>query len=231
MKRTIVIILIAAGLIGVILYYVPMSLGPLNRLVMYPIEKRLDARIKYDSLTMMPLRHLGVEGIKASGRGGSLVTIGKGDFSYSFISLIATGRLTIHCKLKDVAVYGRASLLDLIVDLLNIDLLKGIEFTDVEGTFYVGKEDTITQKLKGTGEDFKFDLDGITGKDNSINLRVKLLLNDTLTELIPEEMQKGLLEKEEGGWSSVTMGMTGNYKKPSLRVINKLFRINISPKM
>ena len=225
MKRLIAFFLCLAVLGGV-LYFVSISFSPLSNLVISILGKRLNADLECSSMRIKMLRSLEVDNVTAVGADGTTITIKKGVFLYNPVSII-TGRLEINCSLEDVSVSGKASLLDLVMDLLSMEYLEDIKFGRVSGHFFIGLSDTITKNLSGISEYIKFYADGVTGKDNSVNLRIRLLLNDEITSSIPKEMRGFLLKKESGPWMSISIGVTGNYKKPSLRLLSSVFELNI----
>lgn len=212
------------------LYFVPLSFPPLNAALVYALEKRFNADIDVASMRVRPLCSLSAEEIKITSKDGPAVIIKKGAFTYSLLDLFTAQRLGINCEFKDVTIYGKASILDLITDLLNMEIPEDIKFSEIRGSFFIGMEDTITKDLTGTSEEIRFNADGVTGKDNSINLRIHLLLNDSLSASIPKEIRNALLEKEDGPWASFSVLITGDYKKPSLKLLNKLFRLDITTK-
>ena len=228
MKKLIIIILVLI-LLFVALYFIPISFLPLNRVVSYALEKRLDAHIECESMRLQLFKSLDAEGIKATGKGGIGILIKKGRFSYDLINLV-TGRLKVDYTLQGITISGKASILDLITDLLSMEPIKDIKFRDISGVFFIGRNDTITQGMTGIGDYITFYVDGVTRKDGSINLRLRLLLNEKLTSSIPSEVRNFILTKEEGPWSSISIGIAGNYKKPSLRLLSESFHLDISTK-
>lgn len=228
MKKFITFLLILA-ILGGVFYFVPISFPPLNRLILTVLEKRLDADIDCGSMSVKLFNSIEVENIIASGRNGMMITIKKGAFSYNPVSIFTTRRLHVACSLKDVAVLGKASILELITDLLYMDYFKDVVFNDVKGDFFIGINDTITKKLRGRSRQIKFDADGLTRKDNSINLRLSLSVIEDLVDSVSSEIKDTFLKKE-GRWYSILVGITGNYKKPSLRLMSENFRLDLTTK-
>jgi len=226
MKKLIIVFLSLALLLGTF-YYFPLSFGPLNKLLIRVLEKRLDAKIDYKSIRLEKLYSLHVEDVNAAGKGGVTIFIKKGEFSYNVMGLFSAGRLEIRTNLEDVVITGKASIVELLSDFLSVGPLKNLSFDTIKGSFFMGKEDTIIQNLTAKSGLIRFNIDGVTQKDNSINLRLRLAVNNKLSESIPKDIWNGYLKKESGPWVSILIGLTGNYKKPSLRLISERFHLDI----
>ena len=77
-----------------------------------------------------------------------------------------------------------------------------------------------------------FSVDGVTRKDNSIDLRLRILLSRKLREAIPKNIREFALKEEDEGkeWAGTLIGITGNYKSPSMRFLSDQFSLDLPGK-
>ena len=230
MKKAMLIVLILVTALGGILWFAPISFKPLNNLVLHVLEKRFDADIEYGVISTRLLRSVKAKNVKIVGKDGLVIHVGKLDFSYSPISVIATGKLAVKAMLEDISIQGKASLATLLMDVLSMETTEELRFSNIHGTFFVGWLETLAQDLSGSTEGISFNADGVTRKDNSIDLRIRVLLDNNLCNTIPGEIRNIVFKKEGDSQSSMLIGITGNYKKPALRLFTKGFSFDMTAK-
>jgi len=230
LKKYIYAVLIITILAATALYFIPITFAPLNKAILYSLGKRFDAKIGCHAMKVKLFDSIEADGVRIKGIGGIDITIKKAIISYSLASLFVTDRLESACSLEDVKIYGNPSLVALVADFLSVETFENISFPIVKADFFIGKSDTITKNLTGASEDIIFFVDGLTRKDNSLMVRLKLFLSDKLTEGISQNISELILKDEEGPWSSAVIGVTGNYKSPSLRLLSDQFSLDLTTK-
>ncbi|MBL7069480.1 MAG: hypothetical protein ISS34_06440 [Candidatus Omnitrophica bacterium] len=229
MKKKKKIILIAViGILLVVTIYVPISFYPLNKLLIGVIEKRIDADITLRSFKIHLRRSLAATGIEVFGKGGFALRADSVEIDYDLISL-TTGRLHLSCNLENVEFYEGGSIINSLTDMLQIRPLGGITFKTAHADLYIGKNDTLTQNLRLVSDKLKIFGNAVTDKDNNIFCLLYFFLNKEIVKEMPEALRNSLLKKEDNQWSSMHLGIMGNYKKPRLSLITGQFRMNISP--
>lgn len=221
------IIIAAIAVLILASFFMPISLYPLNRLILNIAGDRLDAKINCSSLKINIWRYIAADNIEVVGKGGFGLTAEKLRVDYDLTSLV-TGRLHLSCNLGNIKFYRSGTIMSSVSDMLNIRPIGNRAFENASAELFVGKNDTITQDLFLIGDDVKIAGDAVTGKDDTIICLLRFFLNDSITEEIPEELRGSLLNKEDGPWSSIHIGIMGNYEKPRLRIITDRFKMNIS---
>jgi hypothetical protein len=83
------------------------------------------------------------------------------------------------------------------------------------------------QKLSATSDDIRLLLSGIVYNNSSINCDMEIHFSSGAMTRIPDELSNVLLADEKDGWKSISVHLEGNYKKPSIRISSKRFRLNI----
>ena len=225
MKKSI-IVLSAMGLLIAMPAYVPLALNPLNKALIYALENRLNAKIKCRSLNVRLWRSVTASGIEALGSGGFAIKADRAVIDYDFLSLV-TGRLHVKCKLEEAKFYKKSSIASSVTDLLHIEPIGNTTFNTVQGNFYVGRLDTLTQDLALIGNDIKIYINAVTDKNDNIKGLIRFFISDKIATDIPDEIRGTALQKEKGPWSSIDIGIMGNYQTPSIRIMTERFRMNI----
>jgi len=223
MKKILLVLL----LLSLLTIYVPISFYPINRLLINALEDRLDAEIDCRSLKIYLWRSLVAKDVEAMGKGGFALSAENVVIDYDLISIV-TGRLHAKCGLENVKFYKGGSIMNSLSDILQIKPLGNTTFKTVQADFYIGKDDTLTQNLTLLSDEIKILGNATTDKDNAIMCLLYFSIRDYVVSEIPKEIRDSLLQKEEGPWSSIYIGIMGNYKEPILRIITERFRINIS---
>jgi hypothetical protein len=214
---------------AVMVPHIPISFYPLNRLLIRAAESRLKAEIRCRSLELYAGRKLVAKGIEAIGKGGFGLNAESAVIAYDPVSVI-TGRLHLACDFKNVNFYRAGSIMNSLSDMLQMRPLGDLTFDSITGDLYVGMTDTITQDINLTSDTLRIRGNAVTRRDDTILCFLKFLLKDEAAEDIPEEVRRSLLKKEEGSWSSIFVGIMGDYRKPSLRIITDHFRMNVFAK-
>lgn len=226
-RSTISILIIGALLIFTI--YVPIPLGPLKIILIKIFETRLDADIKCRSLKIHTWRSITAKEVEAYGKGGFALSAESVVFDYNIASVL-TGRLHITCNLEDVKFYRSSSIINSLTDMLHIKPLGNQTFNTVRADLFVGRRDTLTQNLTMLSDEMKIFGNAITDRDDNIMSLLYIHLKEKVADDIPNEIRDALLKKEDGPWSSLYIGIMGNYRTPMLRIITERFRMNISSK-
>jgi hypothetical protein len=221
-KAPMVFSVIAA--IALLTYYVPIPVFGITRLLLFPIEKRLNADIELGSLKVYLWRSIEAERIAAAGKGGFGLKAESARIGYDLASIVS-GRLHIHCELEGVVFYKGGSIMDSVSGALNIDVLGGTAFEKVTGDFFVGPDDTITQDLTLDGEEMKIVANALTDKKDSIRCILTMHLREDLANEIPDRVRGEILEGGEGPWRKVSVGIMGNYKKPSINIVTERYKL------
>lgn len=207
--------------------YIPISFSPLNKGLINLLEKRLDAEIECRSLKIYIWRSLIANGVEVFGKGGFALSADNVIVDYDLVSLM-TGRFHLTCNLENVKFYKSSSIINSLSDMLHIQPLGNLTFKTINAKVYVGKSDTLTQDLTLLSDKIKIFGNAITDKDDTIMCFLYFFLKDDIVDEMPKEIRNPLLQKEEGPWSSVYVGIMGDYKKPVLRIMTERFRMNIS---
>lgn len=226
MRRGLIIFLIITLAI-ILSVYLPVSFYPLNKIILTAAGKRLDARISCRNMKIYIWRSIIAKEIEAVGNGGFSVKADKGVIDYDLASLV-TGRLHLKCGLENAGFSRRSSIMNALTDLLDIEPIVTNAFHTVRGDFYVGYDDTITQDLVFLNDNVKIIVNAFTDTEDNIRGSLYLFLNDAVTGKIPKEVRAAILRKEDGPWSSIYVGIMGNYQRPALRIMTERFRMNIA---
>lgn len=225
MKKTLITLLVVL-LVLILSIHIPISFYPLNKILINLLEKRLDAQIICRSLKIYIWRSIVAEGVRARGKGDIALSAKNAVINYDPISLI-TGRLHLRCDLENVNFYKTGSIINSLSDLLHIPPLGNLSFKTIEGDFYVGRHNTITHNLTFLGDKIKIFGNALTDKDNSIRCFLYFFLKNDIVNEMPKDIQDSL-QREDDQWSSIYVGIMGNYQRPLLRIITERFRMNIS---
>jgi len=225
-KRIIVSAVICV--IFIVTLYVPVSFYPLNKILISLVEKRLDVDIALRSFKIYLWRSITANGLEALGEGGFALRAESATIDYDLISL-STGRLRLSCELENVEFYEAGSIINSLTDMLQIRPLGDITFKTARADLYVGKNDTLTQNLYLVSDRLKIFGNAVTDKDNNITCLLYFFLNREIVKEMPDKLRDSLLKKEDNQWSSMHVGIIGNYKEPKLSLITGQFRMNISP--
>ncbi len=228
MKKFLALLLIVVFILALAVH-IPLSIAPLNRIILDRLGQRLNVNIDCRSLKLYLWRSFVAEGVEATGKGGFRLKAENVVIDYDPISLV-TGRLHVKCSLEDVMFFEEGSILDAIFSMLDIKPMHGAAFSSISGDFYIGKSDIITRDLAFLSNDFKIYGNGVTDSDTNIMCLLRFFLRDDLADEIPEGIRDTFLKKEEGPWSSLYVGVMGNYKKPVLRIMTDWLRLNIASK-
>ncbi|MFH1753432.1 MAG: hypothetical protein ABH875_04545 [Candidatus Omnitrophota bacterium] len=208
-------------------FYAPISFRPLNIFLTKAVEKRLDAKVSCRSVRLYLWRSITADGVKALGKNGFAVSADKASLEYDLLSLFS-GRLHVKCSLSDVKFYKGSMVMNSLSDMLNIEPLGNMTFKAAEADLYLGWRDTVTHNLAIKNDNIKISGNALTDIESNINCLLCFSLKDEMTEEMPNEIRESLFRKEAGAWTSVCIGIMGNYKKPMLRIMTDNFRINIS---
>jgi hypothetical protein len=226
MRKTLIII-VGTALFVTATIYAPICFKPLNKLVISTVEKRLETKLAFGSLRFYIWESLIAEKIEALGKGGFGLKAEKATIDYDLTSLV-TGRLHVTCRLDRVKFYKGSPLIDSVTDLLYIEPLGNITFDRMDADLFVGMEDTITQDLRLTSDKIRILGDAHSDKEDNVRCFLRFYLSDDIVKDIPDELKGTLLKSEGEGWSSLHVGIIGNYSKPIFRILTEGFKLNIS---
>ena len=225
-KKTVLFTAITAALITAT-FYAPISFRPLNIFILKALEERLDAKIACRSVTIYLWRSIKAEGFQALGKGGFAISADSVMVQYDPISIF-TGRLHVKCSLSGVKFYKGGTIMNSISDMLNIEPLGNTTFRTAEADLFVGWQDTLTHNLILESDKMKIRGNALTDIERNINCFLCFSIKKDIADEIPDEIRDSLFKKETDSWTSVYVGIMGNYKKPLLRIMTDRFRINIS---
>jgi len=226
MKKT-ALIALAVLILYAVTTHVPLVF-PLNALFIKAVERRLDADILARSFKIYLWRSLAATEIEATGKGGFGLRAEKARVDYDLFSFFATGRLRLECSLEGVKLGKSNSIINSLVDMLQLEPMENVAFDTVSAELYVGVKDTITKNLSLVSDKLKIFGSATTDMDDNITCLLQLHINEEITGQMPSVMREGLLKKEDGPWSSMHFGIIGNYSRPQIKIITERFRMNIS---
>lgn len=225
-KKRVLFTAIIAALITAT-FYAPVSFRPLNIFILKALEEKLDAKITCRSVTIYLWRSIKAEGFQALGKKGFAVSADSVVVQYDPLSIF-TGRLHVKCSLNNVKFYKGGTIMNSISDILNIEPLGKTIFKTAKADLYVGWRDTLTHNLLFESDKVRIRGNALTDIEKNINCFLCFSIKKDMTEEIPDEIRDSLFKKEAGSWTSVCVGIMGNYQKPMLRIMTDHFRINIS---
>ena len=207
--------------------YAPISFGPLNTLLIKLVEKRLDARIACRSLKIYLWRCLVADDIQVIGRGGFALSAEKATIHYDLVSIV-TGRFHMRCNLDNGKFYRGGTIMNSLSDILYIQPLGNTTFETVQADLFVGRRDTVAHNLLLSSDKIKISGGALTDTNNNIKCLLSFSLDEDLTKEMPDEIKGSLFKNEQGARSNISVGIMGNYKKPTLRIMTERFRMKIS---
>lgn len=141
------------------------------------------------------------------------------------------GAMTAEISMAEVSfVGGRKGAdeeLDTIEGLVHLPFQSGWQYSSVTGRIRTEKDAISAQDLLITGDTIKLRVSGTFKEDASIDADITIYFADVLLKKIPEDMIRMVLKDEGDGWRSFQVRLHGNYKKPSIQVTGRQFRLSI----
>jgi len=117
---------------------------------------------------------------------------------------------------------------DKVSELIAIPFKSRWAYKRISGSIQPSAEKIIAKDLIAEGDDLKLSIKGsLDPKKNKVDSDLVIYFSQNLTSKIPEELAKALLVDEKDGWKSLSVRLTGDYSKPSIRVSGRLFRLNV----
>jgi len=226
LKKTAIVSSVIAVIV-LLSYYAPIPVFGITKLLLFPIEKRLNADIELGSLRVLLWRSIEAKRIEVAGNGGFGLKAKSVRIEYDLASVVS-GRLHIRCEFEGVSFDKGSSIIDSVSSALNIDSLSGATFESVTGDFFVGLDDTITQDLTLEGREIRIVANAMTDKKDSVRCLLTIFLREDLAGGIPESASDSIFKNNEGPWRSFSVGIMGDYKKPSISILTKRYKINLS---
>lgn len=199
-------------------------------LVKYPVSLSFSRCLKSD-ISIKKCGFSFTKGIKASGieiknKKGLHCIIKDADIQFDFLYLAKKG-LSFNYSLKSVRFsYPASELINGIARLFAIEPTRLLKFDTVDGIVYIKPDEMVIKDLNATGKDISLFANGTTTENKYINYALKLILSESLTSKIPENMRQFFFKKEQEH-SIVELYLSGNVKKPSINFSTPLFKLRI----
>jgi len=199
-------------------------------LVKYPVSLCISRCLKSD-ISIKKCCFSFTKGIKASGieiknKGGLHCIIKDADIEFDFLYLAKKG-LSFNYSLKSVRFsYPASEVINGIARLFAIEPTRLLKFDTVDGIVYIKPDEILIKDLNATGKDISLFANGTTTENKYINYALKLILSESFTSKIPENIRQFFF-KEEQEHSIAELYLSGNVKKPSINFSTPLFKLRI----
>lgn len=219
---TVLLIFLSAALV---LY---LSFG---RILIYAIAKINNLDISYKGLKTASLSRFEFKGLKIidNGRGaGFLSEHARVEPKWKKIFPV---NIAIDFDMKDVRFIRKEGQVEETYDTLSG--LVGVPFTsrwtykEISGRIERLEKGVHIQDFSAVSDEIKLLLNGDIYNDNTAKSDIRIYFCEELVRKIPEVLSNVVLQDEEGGWRSLSVNLSGNYKTPAIQVSGKLFRLNI----
>ena len=122
---------------------------------------------------------------------------------------------------------GAAPAYDNIIELSAMPFNSRWTYKEISGSVSESSEGLTIDNFMATGDDVKLTFTGTVHHDDTVNADIIIYFSDKLTRKIPKSLSTIALTGEKGGWTSLTVTVKGDYRKPSIQVSSKLFRLSI----
>ncbi len=199
-------------------------------LVKYPVSLCISRCLKSD-ISIKKCGFSFTKGIKASdveikSKKGLHCIIKDADVQFDFLYLAKKG-LSFNYSLKSVRFsYPASEVINGIARLFAIEPTRLLKFDTVDGIVYIKPGEILIKDLNATGKDISLFVNGTTTMNKYINYALKLILSESLTSKIPENIRQFFFKKEQEH-SVVELNLSGNVKKPSINFSTPLFKFRI----
>lgn len=82
-------------------------------------------------------------------------------------------------------------------------------------------------RFEAAGDNMKLKMDGSVLESGPIEAVINISFSAESAKKIPAELASVLLSDEDGGWKTVSVNLSGNYRSPSIQVTGKMFRLSV----
>ena len=217
-KKRIVIFLTAAIMaIGALAYLCK------DYIAIYAISKKYNLEISYKELKRLSPGKMEFKDLKVVEKKTALGLFSRG--------ATITLDKKVGFDLRDVGFVGSpksaAPSYDNIMELSAMPFNSRWTYKEISGKISQSPEGLNVDNFMATGDDIKLSFTGVIYHDNAVNADIVIYFSDRLTKKIPRELSMVVLRDEKDGWMSLTVAVKGDYRKPSIQVSSKLFRLNI----
>lgn len=97
----------------------------------------------------------------------------------------------------------------------------------IRGLVYFRKDDIHIDSFSAKSDEITLEVAGDINGTEISDLYIKIRFSAAVTDRIPQELSKAILEEEPDGWRSLSVRLSGNLASPSISISSKLFRLNI----
>jgi hypothetical protein len=220
MKKKIVIAISLAAILAACAY------AAIDRIAAYALSKAFDLELKYDGLRRSGMMRFDVSGLTCVSRTGGFG--------------ISSERATIIPDFRSMAVGfdfygvrfirkepGAHASLDSLSKIVEEPFTGNLSYARISGSAHPIPDGLEITRFDAEGREIRISLKGSVLRGGTIQSDIKISLSPELTEKIPEELSAVLLTDETGGWKTLSVSISGDYKSPSIQVTGKLFRMSV----
>lgn len=100
-------------------------------------------------------------------------------------------------------------------------------YKDVCGTIEIFSNGLTLKNLVASGSQIRLSLSGDVYYDNKVDADITIYFSKDVLKDIPQELHSVVMRDEPQEWKSFSVKMQGDYRKPSLQITGKLFRLNV----
>jgi hypothetical protein len=93
--------------------------------------------------------------------------------------------------------------------------------------FRLAADGTYLDSLSAESDRIAFTVKGAFYRNDKVNADINIRFAKALTDKMPEELSRVVLQDDPDGWKGLSVNISGDYKSPAIQVSSKLFRLNI----
>ncbi|MEA3305443.1 MAG: AsmA-like C-terminal region-containing protein, partial [Candidatus Omnitrophota bacterium] len=215
MKIKKIIIIILAMVLCVWLF--PIKLNTINHVILLPFEKAFQKKIEFTASSIWLPGKIFLKEASVTDKSGKLYYCEEVSFRYNVVGMLF-GKKELTFNLKKVNLYRDVDLLNSVSAMLEMSKIPDIEFDAIAGAVKFYKDGIHIKRLSAYNDAMRISGDGRVNAEGVLNCNVNFSFSKNITDMIPD-IGKAIILKDEGdGWMGLSLNVTGNYKRPSLRL-------------
>ncbi len=205
--------------------FVPVKSKAFMDILLLPVENRFETDIRFSSSEVRLPAHISMGGVSVVEENGRLYYFDTLDIYYNLIDLLL--KREVFFAIKRAKLYQKMSLLNSVTDILVISELPDVEFEKIEGVFQLKSKGTVIKRFYAYNDIIRIRAVGWADKEGTLDCDVNFSFSEALTGRVPDAVKSALLKDEGGGWMGIALKVTGNYKRPSIRITGDALKVNI----
>jgi len=218
------IILFLASSAAVIIF--PISFKPLAVMMLRPVESKLGKEIDFSISTIRIPKSIHMEKVIIREAGGMLCHLDTLDIKYNIPGMIC-GKADVVTEISGIRLYKDTAIIDSVTDMLAISRIPDVSFDSASGRLRFYSDAIHLKELRAASPAMRIFGSGWIGGEGILDCELNFSFSKELTDKMPDALKKALLCRDENGWLGMELGVTGNYKRPSIRISADQIELNI----